>query len=28
MIHRPDGWHTWAVSDGDLLAEDWEIVNE
>lgn len=26
MIHRNDKFHTWIVSEGDLLAIDWVIV--
>jgi hypothetical protein len=24
-LHKPDGFHVWMVSDGDLLANDWVI---
>jgi len=27
MIHRNGKFHTWIVSEGDLLAIDWVIVN-
>lgn len=23
MIHNPDGWHTWIVSEADLQGADW-----
>jgi len=26
MIHREDKFHTWIVSEGDLLAIDWVII--
>jgi len=26
MIHRNEKFHTWIVSEGDLLAKDWVIV--
>lgn len=26
MIHRNDKFHTWIVSEGDMLAIDWVIV--
>lgn len=26
MIHRGGKFHTWIVSEGDLLASDWVIV--
>lgn len=26
-IHRNDKFHTWIVSEGDLLAIDWVIIN-
>lgn len=26
MIHRNDKFHTWIVSEGDLLALDWQII--
>lgn len=28
-LHKPDGkYHDWIVSDGDLDAEDWYILNQ
>lgn len=27
MIHRNDKFHTWIVSEGDLLAQDWVVIN-
>ena len=26
MIHRNDKFHTWIVSEGDLLAIDWIVI--
>lgn len=26
MIRLDDGWHTWVVSDGDMLGTDWVII--
>lgn len=26
MIHRGDRFHTWIVSEGDLLSIDWVII--
>ena len=26
MIHRNDKFHTWIVSEGDMLALDWQII--
>lgn len=26
MIHRNDKFHTWIVSEGDMLATDWMIL--
>ncbi len=26
-IHRGDKFHTWIVSEGDMLAIDWVIIN-
>jgi len=26
MIHRNDKFHTWIVSEGDLMAKDWVVV--
>ena len=26
MIHRNDKFHTWIISEGDLLAIDWVIM--
>jgi len=26
MIHRNDKFYAWIVSEGDLLAGDWEII--
>ena len=26
MIHRGDKFHTWIVSEGDLMAQDWVII--
>ena len=26
MIHRNDKFHTWIVSEGDMLATDWVIL--
>ncbi len=26
MLHKADGMHQWIVNDGDLLAEDWFVV--
>lgn len=26
MIHRNDKFHTWIVSEGDMLAIDWVII--
>lgn len=25
-IHMPDGFHTWTISEGDLIADDWVIL--
>lgn len=27
MIHRGGKFHAWIVSEGDVMAIDWEIVN-
>ncbi len=27
MIHRNGKFHAWIVSEGDVMAIDWEIVN-
>ncbi len=28
MIHKPDGkFYNWNISDGDLMAKDWIIIN-
>lgn len=27
MIHRNNKFHAWIVSEGDVMAIDWEIVN-
>jgi hypothetical protein len=26
MIHRNDKFHTWIISEGDMMAVDWVIV--
>ena len=26
MIHRGDKFHTWIVSEGDMLSTDWVII--
>lgn len=26
MIHRNGAFHTWIVSEGDLMAQDWMII--
>ena len=28
MLYRNDILHKWTVNDGDLLAEDWIVINE
>ena len=27
MLHLPDGFHDWIISDGDLNGEDYIVVN-
>ena len=27
MLHKEDGWHRWILSDGDLLGEDWFVID-
>ena len=27
MLHKPDGFYTWMVSDGDLMGQDWQIFD-
>jgi len=26
MIHRDGQWFTWTVSDGDMLGQDWVVL--
>ena len=26
MIHRDGKWHKWIINDGDLLGEDWIVI--
>ena len=26
ILHKPDGFHTWIVSEGDLAGTDWIIL--
>ena len=28
MIHLKEIFHKWVVNDGDLLGEDWIVINE
>ena len=28
MIHRNDKFHSWIVSEGDLLSLDWVVISE
>ena len=27
-IHKSDGWHSWAINDGDLKGKDWITINK
>ena len=27
MLHKPDGFHTWIISEADMLGTDWQIFN-
>lgn len=27
QLHKPDGFHVWIISEGDMLGEDWVIIN-
>lgn len=27
MLHKEDGFHTWVISEGDLIGKDW-VLNE
>ena len=26
ILHKPDGFHTWIISEGDLAGTDWYIL--
>jgi hypothetical protein len=27
MLHRNGKWHTWIVSEGDMLGQDWVVLS-
>ena len=27
MLHKPDGFHTWIISEGDLAGMDWQALD-
>jgi len=27
MLHKPDGFHTWIISEGDLAGTDWQVFD-
>ena len=27
MLHKPDGFHSWIITEGDLMGTDWQIFD-
>jgi hypothetical protein len=27
MLHKPEGFFAWTISEGDLLAADWRVID-